>query len=65
MPAVPVPRRFISSPVGSRKSSPAATAAELLRLTVPFKRTVRSPRPLALPAAVNNRSLPTSPFDWR
>src|SRR5713101_4666568 len=60
-PAAPEPRRFFSSPVGSRTSTANARPVWPLLKAVPLRRSVRSPIPLAFPELVNDLVLPYPP----
>src|SRR5437763_10071125 len=48
---VPVPRKFVSSPVGKRTSAPTAATIPGVLNTVPFTRSSRSPNPVLLELA--------------
>ena len=62
-PNAPDPSRFRSSPVGMRMSTPTASPRGPSRITAPFTRTIRSPRPLAEPPASKLRFEPMP--SWR
>src|SRR5207302_1068178 len=53
----PVPSRFLSSPVGRRRSTPAARDMDGRARKLYLPRTTMSPSPLLLPASVKSCSM--------